>query len=101
MSLGGAPDPDAFTLDRVGRGAGGGRQATTLERREGSVWREVARYPDRATAAQALDELIARGGSPTDHRLVSPDRTGVQGLLLIGAAILVVTFGVSLWQIYR
>jgi hypothetical protein len=98
MSLGGGPDPDAFTLDRVGRSTGG-RRGATLERRDGDAWTVVGRYPDRATASRAMDQAIADGGAPRDDRLTTPENTGMQRLLLIGAAILAVIVAVSLWQI--
>jgi hypothetical protein len=98
MSLGGGPDPDAFTLDEIGR-SHGGRHGTTLERRAGEAWIVVARYADLTSAAHALDEAIAEGGSPTDYRLVTPENAGTQRLLLIGAILLAVVVAVSLWQI--
>jgi len=99
MSFGADPDPDAYTLDRVGRGGLRGRDATTLERRQGETWVVVARYPDATSAAHALDAAIAEGGSPTDLRLVTRGHPGVHRLLLIGAAVLAVIVAVSLWQI--
>ena len=98
MSLGGGPDPDAFTLDEIGR-SHGGRHGTTLERRAGEAWVVVARYADLTSAAHALDEAIAEGGSPTDYRLVTPENTGTRRLILIGAIVLAVIVAVSLWQI--
>jgi hypothetical protein len=99
MSLGGTPDPDAFTLDQVGRGTRGRGPATTLERREGAGWVTVGRYPDRVAGSQALDAAIADGGSLNDYRLVSEDRRGVQRWLLIGVVVLALVVAVSLWQI--
>jgi hypothetical protein len=100
MAYGGGPDPDAFTLDRIGRGRlGRGRGGTTLERRSAETWVAVQRYPDRSTAAHALDEAIAEGGSPTDFRLVTQDNAGVRRLLLIGSIVVGVLVAYSIWQI--
>jgi hypothetical protein len=99
MSVGGTPDPDAFTLDQVGRGMRGRGPATTLERRQGEAWVTVGRYPDRVAASQALDAAIADGGSLNDYRLVSEDRRGVQRWLVIGVVVLAVVVVLSLWQI--
>jgi hypothetical protein len=98
MSLGGGPDPDAFTLDEIGR-PHGGRPGTTLERRNGETWTVVGRYPDRATASRAMDQAIADGGPPADYRLGTPENRGTQRLLVIGAIVLAVIVAVSLWQI--
>jgi hypothetical protein len=98
MSLGGGPDPDAFTLDEIGR-PHGGRHATTLERRAGEAWVVVGRYPDRATASRAMDQAIADGGAPADYRLGTPEHRGTRWLLLVGSILLAVIVAVSLWQI--
>ena len=98
MSLGGGPDPDAFTLDEIGR-PHGGRHGTTVERRTGGAWVVVGRYPDRATASRAMDQAIAGGSAPADYRLVTPENTGTRRLLLIGSILLAVIIAVSLWQI--
>jgi hypothetical protein len=98
MSIGGGPDPDAFTLDRVGRSSGG-RRGTSLERRDGEAWVAVARYPDRATASRAMDQAIAEGGAPADYRLTTSENRGVRQLLLIGCIVLAVIVAISLWQI--
>ena len=98
MSLGGGPDPDAFTLDEVGR-PHRGRHGTTLERRAGGAWIVVARYADLTNASNALDEAIAEGGSPSDYRLVTPENTGTRRLLLIGAIVMAVIVAVSIWQL--
>jgi hypothetical protein len=98
MSLGGGPDPDAFTLDRVGRSTGG-RRGATLERRDGDAWTVAGRYPDRATASRAMDQTIADGGAPTDYRLGTPENRGTRRLLLIGSIVLAVIVAVSLWQL--
>jgi hypothetical protein len=98
MSVGGGPDPDAFTLDEIGR-PHGGRRGTTLERRAGEAWVVVARYADLTSASHALDEAIAVGGSPSDYRLVTPEKMGTRRLVLIGSIALAVIVAVSLWQI--
>ena len=100
MSIGGGPDPDSFSLDRLGRTRPGGG-ATVLERRDGDGWSTVGRYPDRVAAARALDDIVADGASPTDYRLVTEERRGVQRFLLIGAVVLAIILLVSLWQIIR
>jgi hypothetical protein len=97
MGNGGPEGPDAFSLDRVGRGARGG--STTLERRRGDEWVVVQRYVDPAAAAQALDQAVAEGGSATEYRLVTDDHRGVQRAVLFGGLALVVVVLVSLWQI--
>ena len=98
MSMGGGtPDPDAFTLDRIGRGARGRGGGTTLQRRQGDEWVVVRRYPDRVAASRALDDAIAEVASPADHRLVTEGRRGVDRLLLIGAVLLAAIVAVSLW----
>jgi hypothetical protein len=98
MSMGGGtPDPDAFTLDRIGRGTLGRGGGTTLQRRQGDEWVVVGRYPDRVAASRALDDAIAGGGSPADHRLVTEDRRGVDRLVLVGTVLLAVIVAVSLW----
>jgi hypothetical protein len=101
MSYGGDPGPDSFSLDRVGRARPGNGVGTVLERRDGDGWNTVDRYPDRVAASRALDVIVAGGGSPTDHRLVTEERRGVQRFLLIGAAVLAIILLVSLWQIIR
>ncbi len=98
MSLGGGPDPDAFTLDEIGR-SHGGRHGTTLERRAGDAWTVVGRYPDRATASRAMDQAIADGGAAADYQLGTPEQRGTRRLLLIGSIVLAVIVAVSLWQI--
>ena len=101
MSYGGDPGPDSFSLDRVGRARPGSGGGTALERRDGDGWSTVDRYPDGVAAARALDDIVARGGSPTEYRLVTEERRGVQCLLLIGAVVLAIILLVSLWQIIR
>ena len=91
--------PDAFTLDRVGRGLRERGPETALERRQGDRWVELGRYPDRVAATHALDEAIAEGGSPGDFRLVTQDRRGTQRLLLAGVVLLAVVVAFSLWQL--
>ena len=102
MSDGGGPDPDSFSLDRLGRARPGGG-ATVLERRDGDGdgWRTVGRYPDWVAASRALDDIVAGGGSPADYRLVTEERRGVQRFLLIGSVVLAIILLVSLWQIIR
>lgn len=102
MSSGAGPDPDLFSLDRVGRGRPFGRRAgTALERREGSAWVTVARYPDRLAASNALDTAIAEGGAPGDYRLITSENTGFQRSILIASSIMAVLVAYSLWQIIR
>ena len=98
MSIG--PDPDSFSLDRVGRARPDGG-ATVLERRDGNGWSTVERYPDRVAASRALDDIVAGGASPTDYRLRTEERQGVQRFLLIGSVVLAIILLVSLWQIIR
>jgi len=99
MSLGsGTPDPDAFTLDAVGRGARGGG-STSLQRREGDAWVTIGRYADRAEAARALDRAIADGGAPADHRLVTDERRWLTRSMTILPIVLAVIVVYSLWQI--
>jgi hypothetical protein len=99
MGGGGPEGPDAFSLDRVGRGARGRGGGTTLERRRGDEWVAVQRYADPAAASQALDEAVADGGSATEYRLVTDDHRGVRRAVLYGGLALVVVVLVSLWQI--
>jgi hypothetical protein len=100
MGSGGPEGPDAFSLDRVGRGARGGRGGgTTLERRRGDEWVVVQRYGDAVAAAQALDEAVAGGGPATKYRLVTDDHRGVQRAVLFGGLALAVVVLVSLWLI--
>jgi hypothetical protein len=100
MSIGGGPEPDAFSLDRVGRGRlFGGRGGIVLERRDGASWVAVQRFADRAAASRALDLAVAEGGSPTDYRLTTPENAGAERLLWIGVLTLAPLVLISLWLI--
>ena len=102
MSSGAGPDPDFFSLDRVGRGRPFGRRnSTALERREGSAWVTVAWYPDRLAASNALDIAIADGGAPGDYRLIGSGNAGFQRSILIAVSIMTVLVAYSMWQIIR
>jgi hypothetical protein len=94
-------DPSVFLA-----GIGKGRffrssSVAILERHDGAVWREVARFGTVQDADQALDEAVGNGASPDEVRVVETS-TGSNRLLLIAgtiaiaaaiAIVLYVTFG--------
>jgi hypothetical protein len=96
MSIG--PDPDAFSLDRLGRGRlFGGRGGIMLERRDGDSWIVLERYADRAAASRALDLMITEGGAPTDYRLTIPENSRARRLLWVAVLILTPLVLISFW----
>ena len=96
MSIG--PDPDAFSLDRLGRGRlFGGRSGIMLERRDRDSWIVLERYADRAAASRALDLMIAEGGEPTDYRLTTPENSRARRVLWVAVLILTPFVIISFW----
>ena len=96
MSIG--PDPDAFSLDRLGRGRlFGGPGGIMLERRDGDSWIVLERYADRAAASRALDLMITEGGAPTDYRLMTPENSRARRVLWVAVLILTPLVIISFW----
>jgi hypothetical protein len=102
VSWGGEPHAPSVFLSGIGKGRfGRTRRVAILERHDGAVWREVARFGSVRDADRALDEAVGNGASPDELRVLET-YTGsnrlllIVGAVLIGAAIgsvLYVTFG--------
>jgi hypothetical protein len=89
---GGGPDPDSFTMMRVGRGRFFGSDTVSiLTRHDGDTWVEIGRFGDEVSAGVALDEAVASGAHPDTLRIVTVptgfqrklNRFAIAGLLLV------------------
>jgi hypothetical protein len=89
VSWGGGPHEPSVFLAGIGKGRfGRTRRVAILERHDGAVWREVARFGSVQDADRALDESIGSGASPDELRVLET-LTGSNRLLLIAGAVLI------------